>query len=113
MTPCCRSSESITDVPRSLNEHVGLNHSHLKCTVAPANWRATSGVQPSPSEIGASHASGNAAAYRQRLRRFCAIWWRPIPGSGVTSSGCGSPDASSHQRGLSSENVAPVAGLRY
>lgn len=65
-TPCCRSSESITDVPRSLKLQVGLNHSHLKWTSVPlATRRASSGVQPSPRLMGWAHARGNAAAYRQ------------------------------------------------
>ena len=64
VTPCCRSSESMTLVPRSLKELVGLNHSSLKCTVAPAlpKLTGTSGVQPSPSEIGSAQASGKDAA---------------------------------------------------
>jgi hypothetical protein len=48
-----------------LKELVGLNHSSLKCTFPPPlpYGSATSGVQPSPSEIGDAQASGNEAAY--------------------------------------------------
>ena len=51
--------DRITLAPRSLKLQVGLNHSHFSRTVAPAIRASNSGVQPSPSVMGASIWSGN------------------------------------------------------
>ena len=61
-TPWARSRESITEAPRSLNEPVGMNHSHFSSAVAPPKARSTSGVQPSPMLMRCSGTKGSAAA---------------------------------------------------
>jgi hypothetical protein len=46
-----------------LKEPVGMNHSHFSSAAAPPTVRGTSGVQPSPMEIGgAPPGSGGSAA---------------------------------------------------
>jgi hypothetical protein len=45
-----------------LKDPLGMNHSHLSIASAPPMRAGTSGVQPSPSVIGASGAKGSAAA---------------------------------------------------
>ena len=59
--PWSRSSDSITEAPRSLKLPVGMNHSHFSSAVAPPKLRGTSGVQPSPMVIGAPASGGSAA----------------------------------------------------
>jgi hypothetical protein len=109
--PCWRSSDSITDVPLSLKEHVGLFHSHLKCTLSdPAKGRATKGVHPSPREMGELHVTGKLAAYRQRLRLDVSMSVRDMPGSFVSIRA--SP-LLPHQRGLERGKVSPVRGTTY
>ena len=53
--------------------------------------RCNSGVVPSPSVIGSSGCSGNAARYRHRLRREKSIWPRTMPAapSAATARGLG------------------------
>jgi hypothetical protein len=52
----------MTEAPRSLNDPVGMNHSHFSSAVPPGSVRSTSGVQPSPMLIRALGAQGSAAA---------------------------------------------------
>ena len=52
----------MTEAPRSLNEPVGMNHSHFSSAVPLPIAISTMGVQPSPIEIGAFGRKGNALA---------------------------------------------------
>jgi hypothetical protein len=61
MMPWARSRESITEAPRSLKEPEGISHSHFTSASAPAIGCASSGVQPSPSVMGAPVSGGSAA----------------------------------------------------
>ena len=102
--------DNITDVPRSLNDPVGANHSSLKKHVAPANVEATNGVQPSPREICVSTSSGNDARYLQIDRVAKSICPRLMPPRGVSIRGW--PDGD-RQIGRSNGKVSLLRGSRY
>ncbi len=109
-TPCCLSIDSITDVPRSLNDPVGANHSSLKKHFAPANVVAISGVQPSPNEIGVSTSSGSDARYLQIDRVARSTSSRFMPRRGVSING--SPDGD-RQIGVSNRQVSLLRDTTY
>jgi hypothetical protein len=48
VTPCARSSDSITEAPRSLNDPVGMNHSHFSSAEAPPITRSPAACSPPP-----------------------------------------------------------------
>ena len=104
--PCARSSESMTDAPRSLKLPVGMNHSHFS--------RSRSAGQRARQQRRATLAHGdgvldrkrNAARYRHKLRVERSISPRAIPAMSSAAAARGSDRTSAAARAGRSRRCA-------
>ena len=108
--PAARSSDSITEAPRSLKLPVGMNHSHFSSAVAPpigARHQRRAALAHADRRAAAAAAARRGSA-RGCARRVDLVAARCRAGRSAAAAARSSP----HQRGGSSGQVRPVRGSR-